>query len=367
MMKKNYLNFTLIVSSLLMQNCAEVKKQDDSYYDTADFTRVKKYDSHVHINTYDPVLINYAKENNFNLLSLNVAAPDYPALAVQQQFTTFHQQHLPGEFNYVTSFNIEHIGEPGWQERTIAYLRQSFQRGALGVKVWKNIGMEYKDSDGRFVMIDDPRLDPILDFITANNKTLVGHLGEPKNCWLPLDQMTVKNDREYFKGHPEYHMYLHPEYPSYDDQVNARDHMLQKHPEMRFVGAHLASLEWSVEEISKRLDKHPNMAVDMAERVSHLQYQAAQDHKKVYDFFIKYQDRLLYSTDIVIDSSMNASAVLEYAHDTWTSHWKFFTSDEEMTAPEVEAPFRGLHLPATVIDKLYHENAEKWFSGLGQK
>lgn len=366
MKKKNHPGLLLILTGVLMQSCMEVKKKE-SFYETEDFARVKKYDSHVHINTFDPVLINYARSQNFYLLSLNVAAPDYVPLHEQQGFTTFHQERFPGAFNYVTSFNIEGIGEPGWQEKTIAYLDQSFKQGALGVKVWKNIGMEYKDKDDKFVMIDDPRLDPVLDFITENNKTLVGHLGEPKNCWLPLEEMTVKNDREYFKKHPEYHMYLHPEYPSYEDQVNARDNMLKKHPEMRFVGAHLASLEWDVDEIAARLDKYPNMAVDMAERVSHLQFQAQKDHQKVYDFFVRYQDRLLYSTDIVIDSSMDSSAVLKYAHDTWTEHWKFFTSDEEMTASEVEGPFRGLHLPATVIDKLYRENAEKWFPGLGQK
>jgi hypothetical protein len=51
--------------------------------------------------------------------------------------------------------------------------------------------------------------------------------------------MTVNNDRNYFKNHPEYHMYLHPEYPTYDDQINARDRFVEKHPDMRFVGAHL--------------------------------------------------------------------------------------------------------------------------------
>ena len=35
--------------------------------------------------------------------------------------------------------------------------------------------------------------------------------------------MTVNNDRDYFKNNPQYHMFLHPEYPSYDDQINARE------------------------------------------------------------------------------------------------------------------------------------------------
>lgn len=48
------------------------------------------------------------------------------------------------------------------------------------------------------------------------------------------------------------------------DQINARDHMLEKHPALKFIGAHLGSLEWSLEELSKRLDRFPNMALDLA-------------------------------------------------------------------------------------------------------
>lgn len=101
--------------------------------------------------------------------------------------------------------------------------------------------------------------------------------------------MTVKSDSAYFANHPHYHMYLHPEYPSYEDQINARDHMLEKHPELTFIGCHLGSLEWNIDELAKRLDKFPNMAVDMAERICHLEYQSAKDLKKVRDFCIKYQ------------------------------------------------------------------------------
>ena len=77
--------------------------------------------------------------------------------------------------------------------------------------------MSLKDKNGKLVMIDDARFDPIIDFIVKNNIPLVGHLGEPKNYWLPLDKMTTKGDRSYFKENPKYHMYLHPEFPSNED------------------------------------------------------------------------------------------------------------------------------------------------------
>lgn len=362
---KKYLYFGMLPFFVLMQSCTE--NRNSEYYSQDEYAIVEKYDAHVHINSFNPAFLDFAAKSNFRLLSLNVAAPEYVPIEKQQDFATEHLKKYAGRLAYTTSFHIENIDDSTWQEKTIDYLRASFARGASGVKVWKNIGMEYKDKQGKFVMADDPRLDPIWDFIEKNNKTLVGHLGEPKNCWLPLEKMTVKNDREYFAGHPEYHMYLHPEFPSYEKQIEARDHVLAKHPGLRFDGAHLGSLEWSLDEVAKRLDKFPNMAVDMAERISHIQYQAVQDHKKVYDFFIKYQDRVLYSTDLVFDDSQDPKDFLKHADEVWKNHWTFFTSDQIMNAPEVSENFKALHLPRTVIDKLYRKNAEKWFpAGLTQ-
>ena len=332
-----------------------------AFYTMDDFPVIRKFDAHTHVNTHSPVFVDFANRNAMGLLSINVDVPDFPSLEQQQAFTTGHLKNNPGQFAYIASFRIQNMEDPGWLKQTIAHIEDAFERGAVGVKVWKNIGMEYKDSNDDFVMIDDPRLDPVFDCIAQHNKTLLGHLGEPKNCWLPVEEMTVANDKAYFTHHPEYHMYLHPEYPSYQRQMEARDHMLEKHPDMRFVGAHLASLEWSVDEIAERLDRFPSLAVDMAERISHLQYQAVDEYEKVRNFFIRYQDRILYATDITVDDTMSRETIEANAYTTWINHWRFFVTDEIMDAPEVPAKFRALHLPKEVIDKIYTANFKKWY------
>jgi predicted TIM-barrel fold metal-dependent hydrolase len=215
-------------------------------------------------------------------------------------------------------------------------------------------------------MIDNPKFDSIINFISQNKITLIGHLGEPKNCWQPLEKMDVLNNKNYYKEHPQYHMYLHPEYPSYEQHIAARDRMLAKHPSLTFVGAHLGSLEWSVDELAARLDKFPNMAVDMAARIPHFQVQSVTDWQKVHDFFIKYQDRLIYATDMAIDAKRTPAEVKKRARETWLRDWKYFTSDETMTVPSVEGAFKGLKLPRAVVDKIYRENAKKWLPGVVQ-
>jgi predicted TIM-barrel fold metal-dependent hydrolase len=214
------------------------------------------------------------------------------------------------------------------------------------------------------VMIDNPRFDPVFDFIIQNKIPVLGHLGEPKNCWLPLEEMTIKGDKSYYTAFPVYHMYRHPEYPSYEAQIASRDHLLEKHPDMQFIGAHLGSLEWNVDELAKRLDKFPNMAVDMAARITHLQFQSASRWQKVHDFMIKYQDRLLYATDNVIEVSADFNKMKPDIHANRVNDWKFFTSDDTMSVADFDKPFKGLKLPKEVIDKIYRTNAEKWYPGI---
>ena len=330
----------------------------EEYYSLNDVQRIEKIDAHVHVNTENSVFVKASAKDNFHLLTINTEVPFFPSVATQQKLALSH----PG-IAYAATFTTGQWGQPDWLEQTLASLKESIAQGAIAVKVWKNIGMELKDEKGNFVMIDDPRFDPIFQFLTENKIPVIGHLGEPRNCWLPVEEMTVAGDREYFSAHPQYHMHLHPEYPSYEEQMDARDRMLTRHPGLTFIGAHLASLEWNVAEVAQRLDQFPNMAVDLAERISHLQLQAIDNWQKVHNFCIQYQDRIIYGTDIIDDGSKSLAEMEMHAHDIRLRHWRFFTSGETMTAPKVAGAFKGLHLPRRVVDKIYRENAKRWFGG----
>src|SRR5258708_25778172 len=99
---------------------------------------------------------------------------------------------------------------------------------------------------------------------------------------------------------------------------------------MRFVGDHLDSLEWDVDELDKRLDKFSNMAVDMAARICHLQFQSKSNREKVRQFIIKYQDRLIYATDSEISETSKPEEVKKHVHETWLADWKYFLKDDMM-------------------------------------
>ena len=156
-------------------------------------------------------------------------------------------------------------------------------------------------------------------------------------------------------------MYLHPEMPIYEAHIDARDRFLARHPAMRFVGAHLGSLEYEVDSLAKRLDRFPNMAVDIAERLGQVQVQSQKDYQKTRNFVLKYQDRIIYGTDLVLWNTGNSQQAKVRFHNRWLEEWEYLTTDQKMTVEQVNGEFNGLKLPKKVIDKIYYKNAVKWF------
>lgn len=357
-------NYVVILLSLLGAFCdvpaaTAQKKERPVYYTARDFKSVLKYDAHIHIETEDVFFVELAEEDNFHLLNIVDDRPFGTPMAELQRLAVSHYRAFPNRLDFATTFSVDHWDDDDWQERTIIGLREAISAGAKAVKIWKNIGLDLKDKDGKFVMVDHPRFDPVFDFLIQNNIPVVGHNGEPMDCWLPLDEMTFS--KSYYSAHPEYHMHLHPEYPGYDEQIRARDRMLEKHPGLRFNGAHLGSIEWNLDELAKRLDTFPNMWVDLS-RMPYLQLHTKKDRNKVQDFFVKYQDRLLYATDIAVSFSSSSAQLEKRLHDTWIRDWTFYATDEVIQLPGF-GELKGLQLPAHIIDKIYFINAQKWLLG----
>ncbi len=335
--------------------------KDSKYYSLSDYGKVDKIDVHIHVKTNRNAFVEQARKDNFRLLNIVVdlsRGPEY--IEERYGYCLDQKTRHPKDFEFATSFSIKEWDDPNWVKNTLDWLSRGIDEGAVAVKFWKNIGMVFKDKDGELVMIDNPKLDTIFNMLTRKKISVIGHLGEPKNCWLPLEEMTTNNDKKYFEEHPQYHMYLHPELPSYEDQIAARDRRLEKNPDLTFIGAHMGSLEWSVDELAKRLDKFPNMSVDMAARIGQLFYQSQEDREKVRQFYIKYQDRVLYATDMADGGDRNVADLQSEMHRIWLRDWEYLATDNVMTSELLSGEFKGLQLPREVLDKIYAKNARRW-------
>jgi predicted TIM-barrel fold metal-dependent hydrolase len=338
----------------------------------AQVMQMPKIDAHAHVGTLGPgqldAFVAFLDRHHLQWLNICVGGMNWARLSRQiAQAQELHRAH-PAQIAWATSFNLENWSQPDWARAATDTIADGLAHGAVAVKVWKDVGMVLKDPGGQYVMIDDRRMDPLLDGIAGRGTTLVAHLGEPRNCWLPLDEMTTASDRQYFASHPQYHGLLHPEVPGYLRQIAARDAMLERHPKLKVVGCHLGSLEYDVDELAKRLDRYPNFAVDLAARMVHLQIQ---QREKVRVFLLKYQDRILYGTDLEFGGGTDAAGAstdqaLARLLSTYESNAAWLATDQEVVVEQARAGFksRGLSLPGSVLRKLYYENARRWYPGI---
>jgi predicted TIM-barrel fold metal-dependent hydrolase len=259
-----------------------------------------------------------------------------------------------------TSFDPFQSGQTDFPASAIQALDRNFADGAVAVKIWKNVGMELKDRDGRYVLPDNPAFQPLYNDIQKHNRTLVAHVAEPDEAWTPPNPNGL--DYSYYKENPTWYMYRKQGAPNKRRLLEARDHLLAQNPKLRMVGAHLGSMEDDLDALAKRLDAYPNFAVDTAARVVHL---AVQPSDKVRGFLLKYQDRILYGTDLeFLKDTAPQDAVKEW-ETQYAMDWRYFATKDvfEYSGHKVE----GLGLPQAILRKLYHANAVYWILGIYSK
>jgi predicted TIM-barrel fold metal-dependent hydrolase len=147
--------------------------------------------------------------------------------------------------------------------------------------------------------------------------------------------------------------------------IDARDHMVAKHPGLRVVGAHLASLEYDMAEVARRLERYPNFAVDTSARLLDLTYQ---DPRLVRQFFQDFSDRILFGTDIVRQESFAAmpeterQAALTQTVERFKTDFAYYESGQMMTIRGREV--QGLGLGEEILENFYWRNAQQWYPGV---
>lgn len=320
-------------------------------------------DAHIHYGDDAPELLALLAEFDIRLHNICVSQDSHGAWRERAERYSALAQANPQRFAWCTSFDLPRLDDPGYVDSVIAGLERDFAAGAVACKVWKNIGMEVRYPDGRFFHVDDPLLSPIFDWLAERGHPLLAHIAEPLDCWLPLREGSPHYG--YYSRNPEWHMYTRPDYPSHGELMAARDRVLAQHPNLRFIGAHLASLEYDVDVLAATLDRYPNLAVDTSARLTDL---VVQNSAKVRAFITKYQDRILFGTDVVMRTPPSSMAPEERTQaiaslrSVYTTHFAYFESKGTVTVREREV--QGLGLPQPVLEKLYRTNTEQWYPGL---
>lgn len=320
----------------------------------------EKIDTHIHIHREAPALYESFRDSKWSGLDIVVCPTEGNEpydLESKLDSTLKGARASGGRLAWASTFDARGFEAPDFAERTVARLRKTFDDGAIGVKIWKNIGMAIRGKSGSYLLPDDPALRPIYEAIGRADRTLVAHLAEPDGAWLPLDDKNP--ELPYYSKNPQWHMLGRSGAPSKETILGARDRLLARYPKLRVVGCHLGSDEDDLGRLAKRLDTYPNFAVDTAARI---RYFARGDRDRAREFLVRYQDRILYATDFglrEIPPAIGAKGLLA-RHNV---DWAFFSGDAKM---DYEGrPTRGLALPEPVLRKLFRDNARRWLPGIG--
>jgi predicted TIM-barrel fold metal-dependent hydrolase len=233
-----------------------------------------------------------------------------------------------------------------WSNLTVGFERM-VEHGACGLKLWKDLGLSVRDSNDRLLSIDDERLTPIFEKAAELNVPIMFHTADPDAFFQPIDRYNERYEE----------LAAHPDWGFAGSEVSKhallaqRDRVFARHPQTRFIAAHVAESGEDLGRVSQMLESYPNVCVDMSARVAELGRQPY----RAREFFLKYADRILFGTDLLPDVEM------------YRLHYRFLeTFDEYFDYPSHASrqgrwQIYGIGLPKEVLLKIYRANAERIF------
>ncbi|HYV96267.1 MAG TPA: amidohydrolase family protein [Gemmatimonadaceae bacterium] len=250
---------------------------------------------------------------------------------------------LKDRVRMLAGISFQNVG-PGWAEKAIAQLEADVKAGAVGVgEISKSLGLSIKKPDGTRLHIDDPELDPIWDACARLHLPVFIHTADPQEFFHQPDytnerwlELALFQDRRWYRDG----------YPSFETLAAERDNLFRKHPKTTFVMAHLG---WQANELGtldKLLTELPNVYTE----VGAVLYDIGRQPRGAHDFFVKFQDRILFGKD-------------SFQPEEYPYYWRVFETNDDYFDyyRDYHAFWKlyGIGLPDDVLKKVYFKNALK--------
>ena len=256
----------------------------------------------------------------------------------------------PGRFVVFANIDWARINEPNFAQNAAAQLERDVKEGgAVGLKIFKNLGMDTFWADGSRVRTDDPRLAPIWDKAGALGIPVLIHTAEPPAFFLPVDKQNERYlELTQFPGRTR----PADKYPPFDSLIAEQHRMFKRHARTKFISAHLSWLGQDLGRLGRTLDSIPNMYTEVAAAL----YEIGRQPRAGRAFFVKYQDRILMGKDTF------------GGEDEFGVYFRIFeTNDEYFPWYRRRHAFWGMYglaLPDSVLRKVYYANALRIVPGI---
>jgi uncharacterized protein len=257
-------------------------------------------------------------------------------------------ENHPNRFIIFLNIDFEKLDDAGWPQDALILLEEGVKQGVKGLKVYKGLGLTDKDNAGKRIAIDDARLDPIWAKCGELGIPVLIHSGEPISFWNPKD----KHNERWLELKQEPGRYRNPEtYPSFEEVMAEQHRVFRKHPQTKFINAHLGWFGSDLERLGKLFDELPNVYTEIGAVLAELGRQP----KFARAWMIQYQDRVMFGKDTYKkEEYYTYFRVLETGDEYFDyyrkrhAHWKMY----------------GLELPDSVLRKVYYENAIRVIPGI---
>lgn len=256
--------------------------------------------------------------------------------------------NYPKRFVVFANINFDGVGNENWTKEKVKQLRNDVENGAVGLKVYKSLGMRNKDINGKRVAIDDIRLDPIWAVCAELGIPVLIHAADPKPFWNDFD---TDNERWLeLKTHPRRkRSATNP--VSWETIIQEQHNMFRRHPNTIFINAHMGWYANDLGKLGKLLDEMSNMYVGIGAIIAELGRQPRFAKK----FFEKYQDRILFGKD-------------SWKPEEFPTYFRVLETDDEYFPYHKKYhafwAMYGLDLSDEVLKKVYYKNALNLIPGL---
>ncbi len=247
----------------------------------------------------------------------------------------------PGRFQLFCGIDTSGMAATDFTARAVRELVRCYEKGARGVgelsdKGW-GIGGSGKSPLPRAQRLhpDDSRLDAFWAKCADLGLPINLHIADHPSCWQPLGPHQERtSDFQTFNLYGK-------DVPSYEELLGMRDRMLERHPKTKVITCHLSNQGNDLAELSKVMDRYPNLNLDISAR----DYELGRQPRAAAKFLLKYGDRILFGTD------MGREKVV------YTGWWRLLETADEFIPGRVWWRYYGLELPPDFLDKLYRANA----------
>lgn len=247
-----------------------------------------------------------------------------------------------------TNISFTGFGEDGWINKALRELEADVKAGARGLKIYKDLGLDYKDNKGKFIRVDDPRLDPIWAKCGELKIPVIIHTADPKPFWQPMDannerwlELATHPDRQRTNTNPA----------PWDTLIAEQHRIFKRHPNTTFIAAHFGWYANDLATLGKLLDEMPNVVVEFGAVIAEIGRQP----RMAKAFFTKYQDRIMFGKD-------------SWVPEEYTTYFRVLETEDEYFPyhKKYHAFWRmyGMGLPDNILKKIYYKNALRVIPGL---